>query len=150
MIGPFWFTPGNLKRSDEVRSGAGALECWGIGVDAGAGGSGTKADSIAAIRSSHSGSLMSGTAAVPQRPKTQRPNAEDLREPGVAVEAVLELSTETTDAESNGRLVDALAATEARRERDDAPRTLARSAVMVGADMIGGVDTSSTLGDMRR
>jgi len=150
MIGPFWFTPGNLKRSDVARSGAGALGGWGIGVGSDVEGSGVKADSIAAIRSSQSGSLISGTAAVPHRPKTQRPNAEDLREPGVAVEAVLELSAEPTDTESEGRLVPALAATEARRERDDFSGPLARSAMIVGADMIGGVDTNPTLGDMRR
>lgn len=119
-------------------------------VGSGAGGSGVKADSIAAIRLSLSESFFSGTGTIPHRPRTQRPNPEDLREPGVVVEFEPELSAETTDAVSEEFVLPALAAMEASRERDDFSGPFARSAVTVGADMTGDVDTSATLGDMRR
>lgn len=81
----------------------------------------------------------------------RRPNVEDLRVV-VVVEAVLELSADTTDAESEGTLVPgvAAAAIEASRDREDFSGPLTRSAVTVGADMTGGVEAIATLGDMRR
>jgi hypothetical protein len=89
---------------------------------------------------------------MPHRPSTQppmrRPNVDDLRDPGAAVELVLLLSAETTDADSDGRLLPA--ATDARREREDWPGALARSAVIIGTERTGGVETSSMLGETMR
>ena len=135
-IGPFWFTPVNLNR---ICGGVGSARLalsWAIDVESGA----SESDSS------------SGTGAMPHRPSTQppirRPIVDDLRAPGVAVELVLVLSAEMTDVDSKERLLPA--ATEARREREDGPGALARSAVIIGAERTGGVETSSMLGETMR
>ena len=97
-------------------------------------------------------SLSDETAAMPQRPSTQppmrRPNVEALRGPRVAVEPVLVLSVDTTDAVSD--LVWFPAAMEASNDWDLCSELVARSTVMAGAEITGGVDNSSTLGDKMR
>ena len=111
-------------------------------------GSGDSADSMAAMRPWDSGSGSSETGAMPHLPNTQpptrRPKVEDLRSIAVAVDVVLELSAEATDAESEVTLEPPVldAAMEASRESEDFSGPLPRSAVTVGADMIGGVEIS--------
>lgn len=146
ITGPFWFTPGNRKRRGICGSvGSGAL---GVGWEAGADASVLGEDSVGV---SSLGSALE-TGAVPHFPRTQppmrRPRVEDLRGTCVAVELVLELSPETTDAESDGTLP---AATEASNEREVLSELFARSIEIAGAEMTGGVETRSTLGrTMRR
>lgn len=115
-MGPFWFTPGNLKWRGGgflfVEAVIRAEVTFGVGVDVSA----PAGDSIA-------GAWLSSdeTGAMPQRPRTQpptrRPKVADLRGTGVAVELVLLLSADAMEADSEARLFPA--AMEASSERDD-------------------------------
>lgn len=115
-MGPFWFTPGNLKWRGGgflfVETVIGVEAVFGVGVEA----SEPLGDSIA-------GGWLSfdETGAMPQRPRTQpptrRPKVADLRGTGVAVELVLLLSADAMEADSEARLFPA--AMEASSERDD-------------------------------
>jgi hypothetical protein len=93
IIGPFWFTPGYLKRRANGSTfgvdteGDDAIDVSGVSVDS----------------LGSSGSSLTG--AMPHRPKTQpptrRPSVVALRGPVVAVEVVLVLSADAMDAASD-------------------------------------------------
>lgn len=114
----------------------------------------TEGEDATDVLGESAGSLDSGvssdTGVVPHRPRTQpptrRPKFVALRGPVAAVEVVLVLSEETIDAASD--LV--FAAIEASNDWDVCAELVARSVWMAGADIIGGVETNSTLGGRMR
>lgn len=137
-------TPGYLKRR--------ASGSTDLGVDVDVDVEGDDATDVVGEFVGSCESLSAEIAATPQRPRTQppmrRPRVVALRGPRVEVEAVLVLSVDTIDAVSD--LVGFPAAMEASNDWDVCSELAARSAVIAGAEITGGVDSSSTLGDRMR